>query len=127
VARIRKRFAGTPVGATESIFVPMAKATGLDLISPPGLMNAVAEDANPSVRDVALFEQQIKDKKIKVLVYNNQTSENLTSRLRAMAEKAGIPIVGVSETLTPVEATFEGWQTSQLKELEDALASSTGQ
>ena len=104
----------------------MAKATGLDLISPPGLMNAVAEDATPTVRDVALFQQQIKDKKIKVLVYNNQTSENLTSRLRATAEKAGIPVVGVSETLAPADATFEGWQTSQLKELEDALASSTG-
>ena len=126
IARIRKRFAGTPVGATESIFVPMAKATGLDLISPPGLMNAVSEDANPSVQDVALFQQQIQEKKIKVLVYNNQTSGNLTSQLREMAEKAGIPVVGVSETLTPVDATFEDWQLSQLKALEDALASTTG-
>jgi zinc/manganese transport system substrate-binding protein len=126
IARIRKRFAGTPVGATESIFVPMARATGLDLISPPGLMNAVAEDANPSVQDVAQFQQQIKDKKIKVLVYNNQTNGNLTSQLREMAEKAGIPVVGVSETLAPVDSTFENWQISQLKALEDALASSTG-
>ncbi len=126
VARIRKRFAGTPVGATESIFVPMARATGLDLISPPGLMNAVAEDASPSVQDVALFQQQIQEKKIKVLVYNNQTNGNLTSQLREMAEKAGIPVVGVSETLAPVDATFEDWQISQLKALEDALASSTG-
>jgi zinc/manganese transport system substrate-binding protein len=126
VARIRKRFAGTPIGATESIFVPMARATGLDLISPPGLMNAVAEDANPSVHDVALFQQQIKEKKIKVLVYNNQTNGGLTSQLREMAEKAGIPVVGVSETLTPVDATFEDWQLAQLRALENALASSTG-
>jgi zinc/manganese transport system substrate-binding protein len=127
VARIRKRFAGTPVGATESIFVPMARATGLDLISPPGLMNAVAEDANPSVRDVDFFQRQIRDKKIKVLIYNNQTSGSLTSRFREMAEKAGIRVVGVSETLTPVNATFESWQMTQLRELEDALASATGQ
>jgi zinc/manganese transport system substrate-binding protein len=126
VAHIRKRFAGTPVGATESIFVPMAQATGLDLISPPGLMNAIAEDASPSVQDVALFQQQIREKKIKVLVYNNQTSGNLTSQLREMAEKASIPVVGVSETLAPADATFEGWQISQLRALEDALASSTG-
>ncbi len=125
VARIRKRFAGTPVGSTESIFVPMARATGLDLISPPGLMNAVSEDANPSVQDVALFQGQIREKKIKVLVYNNQTSGILTSQLREMADKAGVPVVGVSETLTPVDATFEDWQISQLKALEDALASST--
>ncbi|HEX4590865.1 MAG TPA: zinc ABC transporter substrate-binding protein [Gemmataceae bacterium] len=126
VARIRKKFAGTPIGATESIFVPMAQATGLDLISPPGLMNAVAEDANPSVKDVALFQEQIKNQKIKVLIYNNQTSGSLTSRLREMAEKAGIPVVGVSETMAPVDTTFEAWQIAQLKTLEDALASSTG-
>jgi zinc/manganese transport system substrate-binding protein len=126
VARIRKRFAGTPVGATESVFVPMARATGLDLISPPGLMNAVAEDATPSVQDVSLFQRQIKEKKIKTLIYNNQTNGNLTSQLREMAEKAGVPVVGVSETLAPVDATFEAWQISQLKALEDALASSTG-
>jgi zinc/manganese transport system substrate-binding protein len=126
IASIRKRFAGTPVGATESIFTPMARATGLDLISPPGLMNAVAEDANPSVQDVALFQRQIKEKKIKVLVYNNQTNGNLTSQLREMAQKESIPVVGVSETLTPVDATFEDWQISQLKALESALASSTG-
>lgn len=126
VALIRKRFAGVPVGATESIFVPMAKATGLDLISPPGLMNAVSEDASPSVRDVALFQEQIRNKKIKVLVYNNQTNSTLTSQLRDMANKAGIPVVGVSETLAPADATFEDWQLSQLKALEDALASSTG-
>jgi len=126
VARIRKRFAGVPVGATESIFVPMARATGLDLISPPGLMNAVSEDASPSVQDVALFQEQIKGKKIKVLVYNNQTNSTLTSQLRDMAKEAGIPVVGVSETLAPADAAFEDWQLSQLKALEDALASSTG-
>jgi zinc/manganese transport system substrate-binding protein len=126
VARLRQRFVGTPIGATESIFVPMARATGLDLISPPGLMNAVAEDANPSVQDVARFQQQIKEKKIKVLVYNNQTNGGLTSQLREMAQKADLPVVGVSETLTPVDATFEDWQISQLRALENALASSKG-
>ena len=86
-------------------------------------MKAVAEDANPSVQDVALFQDQIKNKKIEVLVFNNQTNGSLTSRLRELAEKAGIPVAGVSETLAPADATFEAWQIAQLKKLEDALAS----
>ena len=94
IARIRKRFAGTPVGATESIFVPMARATGLNLISPPGLMNAVAEDANPSVQDMALFQQQIKKKEIKVLVYNNQTSGSVTSEAPENGPTGGHPRCG---------------------------------
>ena len=125
VARIGTRFAGVPVGATESIFVPMARATGLDLISPPRLMSAVAEDAEPSAEDKALFLQQIREKRIKVLVFNNQTNSELTSQLRDAAKEAGIPVVGVSETMSPVDTTFEDWQISQLKALEDALATST--
>ncbi len=124
VARIRERYHGTPIGSTESIFFPMARAAGLDLISPPGLMNAVAEDAEPSVQDIALFRRQIRDKQIKVLVYNNQTSGSVTSELKKLAEDAGIPVVGVWETMAP-DTTFQDWQTSQLKVLENALGSST--
>ena len=43
-----------------------------------------------------------------------------------MADKAGVPVVGVSETMDPVDTTFEDWQITQLKALEDALAKSTG-
>src|SRR5262245_59366861 len=52
---IRQRFAGTPVGATETVFAYMAAATGLKLVSPPGFMQAVAEGTSPTVRDVATF------------------------------------------------------------------------
>ncbi|HVS39275.1 MAG TPA: zinc ABC transporter substrate-binding protein [Gemmataceae bacterium] len=126
IAGIREKHKGTKVGATESIFVPMAKAAGLDLISPPGLMKAVSEDAQPSPEDVDQFQHQIKEKQIKLLVYNNQTSGNLTMQLQDLAKANGIPIVGVSETMTPVDTNFEDWQITQLKALEDALASSTG-
>ena len=67
------------------------------------------------------MEDQIQQKKIKVLVFNSQTITNLTTRMKERGNKAGIPIVGVSETMTPIGTTFQDWQVRQLKQLTEAL------
>jgi zinc/manganese transport system substrate-binding protein len=123
IAVIRSKYAATPIGSTESIFVYMAKALGLDLISPPEFMNAVAEGTDPPAFAVATFHDQITNNKIKLLVYNVQASSALTSNLKQLAQQQSIPLVGVTETLQPVGATFEEWQVNQLIALEAALAS----
>ncbi len=121
VAEIKSRFPGTKVGATESIFVYMAQALGLNLVSPPAFMNAVAEGNDPPADAVVTFQDQVAQKQIKVLVYNVQTATAVTTNLRHLAAAKDIPIVGVSETLQPETATFQDWQLSQLLALENAL------
>ncbi len=59
VAQIKEQFAGVEVASTESIFEYLANATGLDLVSPTGFMEAVAEGNDPSAQDVITFEQQL--------------------------------------------------------------------
>jgi zinc/manganese transport system substrate-binding protein len=124
LAQIKIKFAGVPVGSTESIFVYMAGALGLDLISPPEFMDAIAEGTDPPASAVAAFHDQIAGKKIHVLVYNNQASTSVTTNLKQVAQQNGIPLVGVSETLQPVGATFQDWQVAQLSALESALSAS---
>ncbi len=124
--QLQSQFKGTPVGSTESLFAYMADAAGLNLISPPSLMEAVAEGNDPTARDLATFQNQITGHQIKVLVYNTQTRTNVTEQLKSLAIANKIPIVGVSETM-PLDAhTFQGWQASQLQELLKALASAGG-
>jgi zinc/manganese transport system substrate-binding protein len=124
VAELKSRFAGTPIGSTESIFVYMAAALGLNLISPPDFMDAVAQGTDPPASAVATFHDQVAGKQIKVLIFNIQASSALTASLRQLAQQQKIPLVGVTETLQPVGATFQGWQSAQLTALEAALASS---
>ena len=124
VDTVRRRFAGTPIGATESIFVYMARATGLDLVTPPDFMAAVAEGTQPSVADAMAFHGQIQHRQIRLLVYNTQTTTNLTSEIRERARLAGLPVVGVSESLVPPADTFQDWQVRQLEALIAALEAS---
>ena len=121
IAKIRAAFSGIPVGSTESIFEYPATALGLNLISPPEFMKAVAEGNDPPAQTVAEFHDLIAGKKIKVLVYNVQTATNITEDLKRQATNNGIPVVGISETLQPVDATFQEWQDAQLLTLQNAL------
>ncbi|HSS93042.1 MAG TPA: zinc ABC transporter substrate-binding protein [Candidatus Dormibacteraeota bacterium] len=121
IAEIKQKFAGVQAGSTESIFVYMASALGLDLISPPEFMTAVSEGNDPPAAAVIEFQNQISGKQIKVLVYNAQTATAVTTNIKHMAQAADIPIVGVSETLQPETVTFQDWQLAQLIALENAL------
>jgi zinc/manganese transport system substrate-binding protein len=121
IAAIHSKFAGRKVGATESIFVYLSDALGLDLISPAEFMKAVAEGNDPPADTVATFQQQIQSKTVTVLVYNVQTSTDVTNTIKQMAAQQGIPIVAVSETMQPPDATFEEWQLGQLNALYNAL------
>lgn len=125
LAEIKAKFAGQKVGSTESIFVYLATYLGLDLISPPDFMQAVAEGNDPPAASVATFQQQVQQKQISVLVYNVQTSTNVTNNVRQLATQQNIPVVGVSETLQPVDATFQDWQLAELITLQNALNSNS--
>jgi zinc/manganese transport system substrate-binding protein len=121
INQIASQYGNVPVGATESIFVDMAYTTGLNLISPAEFMNAISEGNDPSARDVAVFQNQIQNHQIKVLIYNTQTVTAMTEQLKAMAQENNIPIVGVSETMPLGAQTFQGWQANELELLRQAL------
>jgi len=122
IAEIKQKFNGVKVGSTESIFVYMAGALGLDLISPPEFMQAVSEGNEPPASTVVEFQNQIAAKEIKVLVYNVQTATAVTTNVKQLAQAGNIPVVGISETLQPETVTFQDWQLAQLTSLKNALA-----
>jgi zinc/manganese transport system substrate-binding protein len=126
VAAIRSRYAGVPVGASESIFAPLAHDLRLKLITPPGYLKATSEGTDPTAQDKTTTDRQIATKQIKVWVFNSQNSTPDIKRLNDEAASRGIPIVTLTETLTPATASFQAWQSRQLVQLQAALARATG-
>jgi zinc/manganese transport system substrate-binding protein len=126
IAAIRSRYHGVPVGASESIFAPLAQDLGLKLITPPGYLKAISEGTDPTAQDKATTDRQITTRQIKVWVFNSQNATPDIKRLNDEAASRGIPIATVTETLTPATASFQAWQSRQLDRLEAALAKATG-
>ncbi len=92
VYQMRAKYHGLPVTATEPVFGPMAAALGLDMRN-RAFQTAMMNDTEPSARDLAAFENDLKQHKVKALIYNRQVSEKLTERLIAIAKKAKVPVV----------------------------------
>jgi zinc/manganese transport system substrate-binding protein len=126
IARIRSRYAGAPVGASENIVVPLVDALGLRLLTPGAFVDAVAEGSDPTARDKATADRQIRNRQIAVFLYNRQNATPDVRRLVDEARAQHIPIVSVTETLEPASTTFAAWQTRQLDALASALATETG-
>lgn len=120
VAQLKAKHAGTAVTATEPVFGPMAEALGLTMRN-QRFQLAMMNDTEPSARDMAAFESDLKERKVKVLIYNSQVSEKLTERLRDIAYKAKVPVVGVTETM-PANSSFQDWVLSELDALDKALS-----
>lgn len=120
IADLHQKYAGTVVTATEPVFGYMADALGLKMRN-GRFQLAVMNDTEPSARDIAAFEKDLRTKSVKVLIYNSQTSRVFTERMRAIAKESGVPIVGVSET-EPPGMRYQEWMLSQLESLERALA-----
>lgn len=120
VAALKQRYAGTPVAFTEPVFGYMADAIGLSVKSPREFMKAVEEGNDPPSAAMAAEQDLITKHEVKVLLYNNQTVTKLTTRIKDLATRNGMPIVGVSETAPPGK-TFQDWQLSQLRDLERAF------
>lgn len=120
VAAIKAKFAGAEVTATEPVFGYMASALGLKMRN-ESFQLAVMNDTEPSARDTAAMESDLKNARVKVFFYNSQVTDPLTGRLLKLANAAHVPVVGVSET-EPSGKTFATWMLDQLDATDKALA-----
>lgn len=121
IAVLRTRLLGMPVAFTEPVYGYTAAALGLAVRSPVAFMKAVEEGNDPPTRAVAEEEDLLTRHQVKVLLYNSQVVTPITSALRELARRAGVPIVGISET-EPVGRTYQQWQLDSLDALDAALS-----
>lgn len=123
ISEIKAKYAGTPVGLTETIYLYQAQPLGLNVITPFEFQKAMAEGNDPPADTVITADTQIKQHKIKVLIYNEQTVTPSTTKLENDAKAQNIPVVPVTETM-PSGKTYQSWMLGQLNVLEQALESS---
>lgn len=125
-AQIRSRYAGTPVGYSESIFQGLGEDLRLRLATPEGFVRAIAEGGEVSAADRRTVNRQAERREIALWVYNSQNATPDVQRVNEIARARAIPVATVTETLTPAGDTFQQWQSAQLEGLARALRAGTG-
>jgi zinc/manganese transport system substrate-binding protein len=126
IAEIRLRYAGVPVGYSESIFQGLGEALGLKLMTPYSFAKAIAEGSEVTAEDKETVDRQAETHRIDVWVFNSQNVTPDVQRVNELARARGIPIATVTETLSPASDTFQQWQVAELEGLIRALHQATG-
>jgi zinc/manganese transport system substrate-binding protein len=120
IATLRKKFAGTPVTATEPVFGYMLDALGMQSLD-MRFQIAVMNDSEPGASEVAAFENNLRMHRVKMLVYNSQASDPVAQRMLGIAKASGIPVVGATETEPPGKS-YQTWISDELDAVQGALS-----
>jgi len=121
VRQISRKYRNAPVAYTERLPQYLLVLAGLRNVTPPGFAQSVENGTNPSPADTQAMYSLISEHKIKLLIYNTQTVSATTSNVKARAEKAGIPVVGLAETMPTSQPNFAAWMRGQAQEILAAL------
>ena len=120
IKQLRTRLAGTSVTATEPVFGYMLDALGM-VSRNQKLQLAVMNNTEPSASDVAGFESDLKQHRVRLLIYNSQASDPVAERMLRLAKESHVPVVGATETEPPAKS-YQAWVTGELDAIEHAVA-----
>jgi zinc/manganese transport system substrate-binding protein len=81
------------------------------------IMNGI----DPSPQDVTLENGFFTNHTVKVFVYNEQVVDSLTTSIRLGALKAGVPVVGVYETMPTPGFDYQSWMMAEVTAIERAV------
>jgi len=90
------------------------------VLTPVSFQKAIEDGEDPPASALAQMEDQLRQHRVKVVLYNTQTVSPITTRVQQLAKTEGIPVVGVSET-EPPGRPFQQWMLDQLEQLRLAL------
>ncbi|OBF05133.1 ABC transporter substrate-binding protein [Mycobacterium sp. 852002-10029_SCH5224772] len=113
----------TSVVATEPVAFYLLQATGLVNRTPPAFAAAIENETDPAPADLASVLDLIDRRQVSALIINPQTSTVAITSLRDAAQRAGVPVTEVAETL-PDGTDYLGWQRTTVDHLLAALQSS---
>lgn len=112
----------TPVATTEPVGDYLLQAAGATNLTPFGFQTDVMNGVDPAPQDITLEDNLFSRHLVKVLVYNQQVTDALTESFLAAAQRYGIPVVGVYETMPTPGYDYQSWMQAEIRALRRAVA-----
>jgi zinc/manganese transport system substrate-binding protein len=122
LSQLKAKHPGFPVAVTEPVGDYMLQAAGADIMTPWTLQADVMNGVDPSPQVVSIEEALFSDHRVKVFLYNQQVTDSLTETFLAAAKQAGVPVVGVYETMPTPGYDYQSWMLAEVKALTRALS-----
>jgi zinc/manganese transport system substrate-binding protein len=112
----------TPVATTEPVGDYMLEAAGTVNLTPFSLQADIMNGVDPAPQDVTLQDGLFAAHRVKVFVYNQQVTDAVTQSFLQAAERNGVPVVGVYETMPTLGYDYQSWMLAEVRALRRAVA-----
>ena len=122
VAQFRKSYPGTTAATTEPVADYLLTAMGIKNLTPFTFQADIMNGVEPPPQDIALENGFFGQHAVKLFAYNQQVVSSLTVSVRQSAIKAGVPVVGVYETM-PAGFDYQTWMLAEVHAIQRAVAS----
>jgi len=122
IAQFKAKYSGTAAATTEPVADYLLAAMGIRNRTPFTFQADIMNGVDPAPEDIALENGFFSKHQVKVFCYNQQVVDALTSSIRQNASKAGVPIVGVYETM-PAGYDYQRWMLAEVHAIELAVTS----
>ena len=122
IATFKSKYAGTPVAVTEPVADYLLRAMGAKILTPFVFQADIMNGVDPAPEDITLENGYLTSHEAKVLCYNEQVVDALTSSLRATATSDNVPVVGVYETMPTPGYDYQTWMMAEVAAIQAAVA-----
>jgi zinc/manganese transport system substrate-binding protein len=124
IAAFKAKYPGTTAATTEPVADYLLTAMGITNLTPFRFQAGIMNGTDPAPQDIALVNSLFAQHKVKLFAYNQQVTDALTSSIRDNALMAGVPLVGVYETM-PTGYDYQRWMLAEVGAIDKAVASKT--
>jgi zinc/manganese transport system substrate-binding protein len=97
-------------------------AMGIDNLTPFQFQADIMNGTEPSPQDITLENGFFTKHQVKVFCYNQQVVDALTTSIRTTAQRTGVPVVGVYETMPTPGYDYQRWMLAEVNAIENAVA-----
>ena len=122
IAQFKAKYPGTQAATTEPVADYLLTAMGITNRTPFTFQANIMNGVDPAPQDIALENAFFSRHQVQVFCYNQQVVDALTSSIRQNAVKAGVPVVGVYETM-PAGYDYQRWMLAEVHAIEKAVTS----
>jgi zinc/manganese transport system substrate-binding protein len=121
IAAFRASHAGVKVATTEPVADDLLTAMGLKNVTPWVFQADIMNGVDPSPQDVTLEEGFFTRHTVRLFCYNQQVVDSLTTSIRLDASHAGVPVVGVYETMPTPGYDYQSWMLAEVDAIQRAV------
>jgi zinc/manganese transport system substrate-binding protein len=115
-------YPGAAVATTEPVGDYMLEAAGTVNLTPFSLQADIRNGVDPAPQDVSTQNLLLAGHRVKAFVYNQQVTDSLTQSFLEAAKRAGVPVVGVYETMPTPGYDYQSWMLAEVRALRRAVA-----